>query len=244
MCAKRLRKNSFCVPCEYRQAPHQRGYDLQCHAVHVLLKTIIQPAAQGPPNVRTRVSEAILVSTTGFVSSPCGNQVRSPSFPLLTASGLRTTPGYKLDWPPSPQRCMPTKIGKISFALPNTLSLSILQCSAEDWWPAIAHPRTLPFRDVSVDSDKKTVNHTIDALDEEILALRQLTSAISARRNRLVGIHKLPAELLARCFWWLSLINPPETTVQKPPGWSPDEPHWISYDELPRKRNIGWIKVC
>ncbi|EIM87196.1 uncharacterized protein STEHIDRAFT_138989 [Stereum hirsutum FP-91666 SS1] len=114
---------------------------------------------------------------------------------------------------------------------------------AEDWWPAIAHPRTLPFHDVSLDSDKLTVSHTIEALDEEILALRQLTSAISARRNRLAGIHKLPAELLERCFWWLSLMNPPEATVQKPPGWSLVEPTWISYSELPRQRHIGWIKV-
>lgn len=102
----------------------------------------------------------------------------------------------------------------------------------------MAHPRVLPFRDVSLENDKSTVDHTIDALDEELSALMQLTSAISAHRNRLASVHKLPAELLVRCFWWLSLIEPPKVTLQKPRGLDSLEDY-----QLPRQRDIGWMKV-
>lgn len=107
----------------------------------------------------------------------------------------------------------------------------------------IARSRIFPFVDVTVDSDKKAVSHTLDALDEEIIALKQLTSAISVRRNKLASVHKLPVELLARCFKWLSLIDPPDVTVQKPPGWHFQEVNWLHYRDLPRQRDIGWIKV-
>lgn len=98
---------------------------------------------------------------------------------------------------------------------------------ADEWWREATRPRLQRFLSVSNHDDFGTMSSARQSLDEEMAAIEAVLKAVRSLRNSLASIHKLPIELIVRCFGWLVDMEPPtrHKVIEEPPS------------------TLGWIKV-
>ncbi|EIM80116.1 uncharacterized protein STEHIDRAFT_163000 [Stereum hirsutum FP-91666 SS1] len=98
---------------------------------------------------------------------------------------------------------------------------------ADEWWREASRQRLQQLLSVSNHDDFGTMSSARQSLDEDMSAIRAVFRAVRSHRNSLASIHKLPIELIVRCFGWLVDMEPPtrHKVINEPPS------------------TLGWIKV-
>lgn len=121
--------------------------------------------------------------------------------------------------------------------MPLCSSSHSLRSPEESWWRQTVRQRLQPFLSISPRDDINAIQSSRLALAHEIAAAEAALRLAKTYQNSLADIHRLPVEIIARCFRWLVVIDPPRRNVDE------DEGSEFSEDEVHNQSTIGWMKV-